>query len=115
MKNIRSLLYTTLCLFILTLLVSFILSILYTFNCFVPLLAHISEISGYLIFMISGFLLGKNIKEKTFLFALFFSFIGFVLCFSFTNKELIHLVLLIGKWILFIIFALIAKNIKKRN
>ena len=68
-KNIRSLLFTLLCCILLTLIVSLILSFLYFLNLFVSSLAIISKIFGFLVLIICGFLLGRNIREKTFFFA----------------------------------------------
>lgn len=110
MKNMRSLLYTTLCLFLLTLLVSLVLSTLYFFNLFIGSLFIISKILGFLIWMITGYLLGKNIKERTFFYAFGYSIFMFLICFIFLDKNLINILLLIGKSLLFIVMAIIGRK-----
>lgn len=110
MKNIRSLLYTTLCLFLLTLLVSLVLSTLYFFNLFIGSLFTISKIFGFLIWIITGYLLGKNIKERTFFYALGYALFMFIICFIFIDKNLISILILISKCFLFILMALMGRN-----
>ena len=79
MEKMRSLLYTTICLFLLTFIVSIVLSTLYFFNLFVGSLFIISKVVGLLIWMITGYLLGKNIKERTFFYALGFVLLMFMM------------------------------------
>lgn len=110
MKNIRSLLYTTLCFLLLTFLVSLILSVLYFFNLFIGYLFIISKGFGFLICMICGYLLGKNIKERTFFYALGFSIVMFLICFVFVEKDLMSILILIGKCLMFIIMALVGRK-----
>lgn len=110
-KNLRSLLFTCISLFFLILVVSFILSSLYFFNIFISSLSMISKVAGFLIFLICGFLLGKNIKEKTFFYALGFALIGFLLSLIFVEKSLLTIILLLSKWCLFVIVALFARSI----
>ncbi|WP_294561275.1 hypothetical protein [uncultured Traorella sp.] len=110
-KNIRSLLFTLLCCILLTLIVSLILSFLYFLNLFVSSLALISKIFGFLVLIICGFLLGRNIREKTFFFALGFALAGFLICFIFVEKSVFAILLLAAKWLIFIIAALFARSI----
>ena len=110
-KNIRSLLFTLLSCILLTLIVSLILSLLYFFNLFLSSLAIFSKIFGFAILIICGFLLGRSIKEKTFFYALGFALLGFLFCLIFAAKDLIAILLLACKWLLFIIVAMISRNI----
>ena len=115
MEKMRSLLYTTICLFLLTFIVSIVLSTLYFFNLFVGSLFIISKVVGLLIWMITGYLLGKNIKERTFFYALGYVLLMFMICFIFLDKNMINILLLIGKCFMFIIMALLGRKEKNRN
>ena len=115
MEKMRSLLYTTICLFLLTFIVSIVLSTLYFFNLFVGSLFIISKVVGLLIWMITGYLLGKNIKERTFFYALGYVLLMFMICFIFLDKNLMNLLILIGKCFMFIIMALLGRKEKNRN
>ena len=110
-KNLRYILYTLICLFLLTVLVSVVLSILYLFNLFGSYLMILSKVFSYIVFIICGILFGKNIKEKTLVYACCFSLIGILISFFFIEKNLISILLLISKWILFIIISLITRSI----
>ena len=110
-KNLTSLFYTLLCFVILTILVSLIFSILYYLGLFISYLELLSKLFGYVIFIICAFLLGKNIKERTFFYAFGFAFIGFIIGFIFIDKNLTEIMLLFSKWILFVIISLISRNI----
>ena len=110
MEKMRSLLYTTICLFLLTFIVSIVLSTLYFFNLFVGSLFIISKVVGLLIWMITGYLLGKNIKERTFFYALGFVLLMFMICFIFLDKNLMNLLILVGKCFMFIIMALLGRK-----
>ena len=109
-KNLRYILYTLICLFLLTILVSLFLSILYLFNLFGSYLMIISKVLGYLVFIICGILLGRNIKEKTLFYAIGFSLIGILISLLFIDKNLISILLLVSKWFIFVVIALIARN-----
>lgn len=115
MEKMRSLLYTTICLFLLTFIVSIVLSTLYFFNLFVGSLFIISKVVGLLIWMITGYLLGKNIKERTFFYALGYVLLMFMICFIFLDKNMINILILIGKCFMFIIMALLGRKEKNRN
>ncbi|MGN1343020.1 MAG: DUF3792 family protein [Traorella sp.] len=108
-KNLRSLFYTCLCAFLLTILVSFILSILYFFQLFFSYLSIFSKVLGFFVFIICGFLLGKNIKEKTFFYALALAIIIFLLSLL-LHPTLISSILMVLKCILFIVVSLISRN-----
>lgn len=110
-KNMQSLLFTLLTLMLLTLLVSFILSILYFFQLLGSVLFLVSKITGFLILFIGGFLLGKNIREKTFFFALGFAVLGFLLGFIFIEKSLIGILILAAKWFIFVVVAMFSRNL----
>ena len=109
-KKLRYVLYTFICLLILTVLVSLFLSILYLFNLFSSYLIILSKMFGYLIFIIGGILLGRNIKEKTIFYACGLTFIGIVISLFFIEKNIISILLLISKWFIFIIISLISRN-----
>ena len=110
MEKLRYLLYTTICLFLLTFIVSIVLSTLYFFNLFVGSLFIISKIFGFLIWMITGYLLGKNIKERTFFYAFGYVLLLFIISFIFLDKNLMNILLLIAKCFMFIIMALIGRK-----
>jgi len=110
MEKMRYLLYTTICLFLLTFIVSIVLSTLYFFNLFVGSLFVISKILGFLIWMITGYLLGKNIKERTFFYAFGYVFLLFIISFIFLDKNLMNIFILIGKCFMFIVMALIGRK-----
>ena len=110
MEKMRYLLYTTICLLLLTFIVSIVLSTLYFFNLFVGSLFVISKVLGLLIWMITGFLLGKNIKERTFFYALGYALLMFIISFIFLDKNLMNILILLGKCFMFIIMALIGRK-----
>ena len=110
MEKMRYLLYTTICLFLLTFIVSIVLSTLYFFNLFVGSLFIISKVFGCLIWMITGFLLGKNIKERTFFYAFGYVLFMFIISFIFLDKNLMNILILVGKCFIFIIMALIGRK-----
>ena len=109
-KNLRYILYTLICLFLLTVLVSLLLSVLYLFNLFGSYLMILSKVLGYFVFIICGILLGRNIKEKTLFYAGCFSLIGIFISLLFVDKNLISILFMISKWLLFIVVSLIARN-----
>lgn len=110
MEKMRYLLYTTICLFLLTFIVSIVLSTLYFLNLFVGSLFIISKVFGLFIWMITGFLLGKNIKERTFFYAFGYVLLLFIISFIFLDKNLMNILILIGKCFMFIIMALIGRK-----
>ena len=114
-KNIRFLLYTLVCGLILTLCISLVLSLFYFFNLFISYLSIISKVLGYVVFIICGYLLGRNIQERTFFYAFAFSCIGFLLSLIVIEKNVISILFLLSKWLLFILIAMLARNIKNRN
>ena len=71
----------------------------------------LSKILGYFVFIICGILFGKNIKEKTMFYAIGFSFIGIFISLLFVDKNLISILLLISKWLIFIVISLISRSI----
>lgn len=110
MKNIRCLLYTFLCFVLLTFIVCLFLSSLYFFQLINLSFTLISKTLGFIIWMICGYLLGKNIKERTFFYALGFSLFMFLICFIFVEKNIINIFILFCKSFLFIGMALIGRK-----
>ena len=109
-KNLRYILYTLICLFLLTVLVSLFLSILYLLNLFGSYLSILSKVLGYFVFICCGILLGRNIKEKTLFYACGFAFIGILISLLFVDKNLISILLLVSKWFILVVIALLTRN-----
>ncbi len=109
-KKLRYILYTLICLILLTVLVSLFLSVLYLFNLFGSYLGIISKVLGYFVFICCGILLGRNIKEKTLFYACGFALIGILISLLFVDKNLISILLLVSKWFIFVVISLIARN-----
>ena len=110
-KKLRYIVYTLICLILLTVLVSLFLSILYLFNLFGSYLGILTKICGYLVFISCGILLGRNIKEKTLFYACGLSLIGIIISLFFIEKNIISILLLVSKWFIFIVISLISRNI----